>query len=261
MDSPSSPIILYLGDDNDDYEDSGNNGNPNRQYSHVETSLFSTKVSSSTDMNNQYKKRKLTTTTNVRVNPSVVNWSKRQRNNQYQQQSPRDFVASSPDSDPIILDPNDYIIEEPDPPQYCSFDWTLQLQPKSTPTMSRTPSSSQSNPTSPRISTIPNSPVRKIVPRSIDRPDNILTKNPISRSIQQQRQPIAVPVPQSSQSNVPLHLPKPTASLSRQNIQQRGRPVKNSRIPYTHSVRSVIYLMILISHNDCTSCLPFDIRH
>ncbi|CAF4282687.1 unnamed protein product [Rotaria sp. Silwood2] len=225
MDSSSSPPVLYLGDDDDDdYDDN----NYNRQNSYADTNISLTKTSSSNDMNTSRKKRKITNT-NVRINPSIVNWSKRQRNDHYQQQTSRNFIDSDPDPEPILLDPDEYIIEEPDPPAFCSFDWSIQPPPP--PLLSTKISSNHPIQTVSRSSTVSTSNKNNIVQRSIDKSDSTNSNN---QFIQQQRKPIAIPVQQPSLALSSLPLPKPTTSFFRPNV-QRGRPVKNSRISYTKS--------------------------
>ncbi|CAF1104089.1 unnamed protein product [Rotaria sordida] len=230
MNFSSSPPVLYLGDDDDD-------NNHNKQNSYVETNMSLVKTSSSSsssnDMNMSHKKRKLTNT-NVRINPSIVNWSKRQRNDHYQQQTSRNFIDTDPDPEPILLDPDEYIIEEPDPPTFCSFDWTIQPPPP--PLLPTKISSNHPIQTVSRGSTISNSNMNHIVQRSIDKLDNTNSNHQfIQQQQQQQRKPIAIPVQQQpSLALVSLPLPKPTTSFFRANV-QRGRPVKNSRISYTQS--------------------------
>ncbi|CAM4768355.1 unnamed protein product [Rotaria magnacalcarata] len=223
MDSPSSPLVLYLGDDDDDND---NNYNYHRQNS---------------NMNNRRKKRKLTNT-DVRVDPSVANWSKRQRNDHcQQQQSSRNFIDADSDPEPILLDPDEYIIEEPDPPQFCSFDWTIEQQPQPKP---QTPIQSRRRPLPPllpshsiqatRISTTANSTMNNSVQRSFAKPDSVPITNSANHFVQPPRKTIATPITKPSQTFSSLSLPKPATSFCRPNV-QRGRPVKNSRISYTNS--------------------------
>ncbi|CAF0942458.1 unnamed protein product [Rotaria sp. Silwood1] len=225
MDSSSSPPVLYLGDDDDDDDDN----NYHRQNSYVETNMSLMKTSSSNDMNISRKKRKVTNT-NVRINPSIVNWSKRQRNDHNQQQTSRNFIDSDLDPEPILLDPDEYIIEEPDPPAFCSFDWTIQPPPP--PLLPTKISSNHPIQTISRSSTKSTSNMNNIVQRSNDRVDDT---NSNHQFIQQPRKPITIPVQQpSSTALASLPFSKPTTSFFRPNV-QRGRPVKNSRISYTQS--------------------------
>jgi len=234
MHSSSSPPVLYLEDDDDDDDD-------NEQNHYFETNMSLPKASSSNDMNLSRKKRKLTNT-NVRVNPSIVNWSKRQRNDHYQQRLSQNFIDSDLDSEPILLDPNEYIIEEPDSQAYRSFDWTIQSRPP-TPPRSLIATKISSNPiqTISRISNVTTSNGSHVVKRSIDRTDPIPTPNSNEKFSQQQRKSISIPPSRPSLALLSLPLPKPTSSIIRPNV-QRGRPVKNSRIPNTQSVTLYFFI-------------------
>lgn len=219
-DSSSSPPILYLVEDDDDDE----------QNNYFETNTSIPQASSSNQMNLPRKKRKLSNA-NVRVNPSVINWSKRQRNGHYQERLSQNIIESDLDSEPILLDPNEYIIEEPDAQSYRSFDWTIQPRPSAPvpqpPPLIPTRISSNSIPTASRVAT---SNVNNVLKRPIDKPDTN------DKFIQQQRKSISIPPARPSLALLSLPLPKPTSSLPRPNT-QRGRPVKNSRIPTTQSVK------------------------
>ncbi|CAF3617558.1 unnamed protein product, partial [Rotaria sp. Silwood1] len=242
MDSSSSPPVLYLGDDDDD-----DDNNYHRQNSYVETNMSLMKTSSSNDMNISRKKRKVTNT-NVRINPSIVNWSKRQRNDHNQQQTSRNFIDSDPDPEPILLDPDEYIIEEPDPPAFCSFDWTIQPPPPP-PLLPTKISSNHPIQTISRSSTKSTSNMNNIVQRSIDRVDDT---NANHQFIQQPRKPITIPVQQpSSTALASLPFSKPTTSFFRPNV-QRGRPVKNSRISYTQSIQFI---------DEIANCLRTIVNH
>jgi len=244
MNGSSSPPVLYLGDDDDD-DDNGQN-----QY--FERNMSLPKASSSTDMNSPRKKRKLTNA-NVRVNQSIVNWSKRQRNDHYQQRLSQNFIEPDLDSEPILLDPNEYIIEEPDTQLYSSFDWTIEPQPPRPPRPPPPPpppliqTKLSSNPihTISRVATVTNSNVNNVMKRPVDKPDPILVTNLNDKLIQQKRKSIPVPPPppppRPSIAPLPLPLPKPTSSIARPNA-QRGRPAKNSRIPNIQSVRLRLFL-------------------
>jgi hypothetical protein len=223
MDSSSSPPVLYLGDDDDD-----NNNNGNEQNHYFETSMsLSQASSSSTDMNLPRKKRKLSNA-NVRVNTSIVNWSKRQRNDHYQQRLSQNSINSDVDSELILLDPNEYVIEKPDSHSYRSFDWTIQSEPTLTPTKL----TSNPIPKVPRVSmTTPSN----VVKRPIEKSNAISVTNSNDKFIQQQRK--SVTMPSSPLVPLPLPLPKSTSTFARPNNVQRGRPVKNSRVLNTQPVR------------------------
>ena len=223
MNSPSSPPVLYVEDDDDD---------DNEQNQHFGTNTSFPTALSSNDMNSSRNKRKLTHG-NVRINPSVVNWSKRQRNDHYQQATTQHLIDNDTDLEPILLDPDEYIIEEPDTQSFCSFDWTIQpTPPPIIPT--RIPSSPMQ--TTSRVSTKPTSNGNNSTKRSLDNPKVIPVSTPNNKSFQQQSKPAAIPASRPSLAPLSLPLPKPTSSLVRPNV-QRGRPLKNSRIPHTQSVR------------------------
>jgi len=160
MNRSLSPPILIIDDDDDD----GDHIYERRPIS-----------SSFSEMTLPCKKRQLSNT-NYSMNSSVVNHSKRQRT----------FV----DSDAILLDPNDYVVETPESNAFRSFDWTIQ------PSKSMIPTISNGN---------------NLLKHSIDRQNN---------------QSIRKPTP------LPLPLPTQAATINRPST-QRGRPVKNSRIPPT----------------------------
>jgi hypothetical protein len=219
MVSSFSPPVLYLSDDDDDNE--------------IEQHIpHAGSFASVTNDHLPRKKRKFTDT-NVRINPSIVNWSKRQRNDHYQQRVSQNFIDSDLDSEPMLLDPNEYIIEEPDSQLYRSFDWTIQSRPS--PSIS-TKISSNPIQTISRGSNATTSNVNNTLKRPIDKPDAISVTNAKEKFIQQQKKAIAMPPARPSLALLSLPLPKPTSSLMRSNA-QRGRPVKNSRIPTTESVR------------------------
>jgi hypothetical protein len=226
MDSSSSPPVLYLGDDDDD-----------------DNNIF--KASSSNDMQLPRKKRKLTNA-NVRINPSIANWSKRQKNDHYQQQSSQNFIDSDPDPEPILLDPDEYIIEEPDPHSFRSFDWTIEARPPSPPPPPPPPLFAKRIPSNPiqtpsRVSTAPTLNVNNVAKRLVDKPDGMSVTHPNNKRIQPQRKPIAVPAPRPSTALLTQPLLKPASSFVRTNT-PRGRPLKNSRTPYLQSVRSCFFI-------------------
>ncbi|CAF3953011.1 unnamed protein product [Adineta steineri] len=220
MDSPSSPPVLYLGDDDDDDNIS--------------------RASSSNDRRLPRKKRKLTNT-NVHINSSVVNWSKRQRNDYYQQQSSQH--CSDSDSEPILIDPDEYIIEEPDTHSFRSFDWTIQNQPPKSPTPPPPPVLStkiSSNPiqrSSPRVPNTPLTNVNHVGKRPIEKSHTTSVQNSNDKNIQQSRKPISMPAPRPSLAvlTLPISKPPPPPLSPIRSSTRRGRPVKNSRIPYAQS--------------------------
>ncbi|CAF3603152.1 unnamed protein product [Adineta steineri] len=219
MDSPSSPPVLYLGDDDDDDNIS--------------------RASSSNDRRLPRKKRKLTNT-NVHINTSVANWSKRQRNDYYQQQSTQH--CSDSDSEPILIDPDEYIIEEPDTHSFRSFDWTIQNQPPKSPTppppvLSTKISSNPIRRLSPRVPNTPLTNVNHVGKRQIEKSHTTSVQNSNDKNIQQSRKPISMPAPRPSLAvlTLPISKPPPPPLSPIRSSTRRGRPVKNSRIPYAQS--------------------------
>jgi hypothetical protein len=209
MDRSSSPPILYLGDDDDD------------EQNHYFQTHMSLSQASSSEMHLPQKKRKLSNA-NVCVNTSIVNWSKRQRNDHYQQRLSQN---SDLDSELILLDPNEYVIEEPDSQSYRSFDWTIQSQPPITPTKFT------SNPIQ-KVPRVPIATPSNATKRPIEKPHAISVSNLHDKFIPQQKKSVTIP----SAPFLPLPLPKPTSTFVRPNV-QRGRPIKNSRVPHTQPVR------------------------
>ncbi|UJR31027.1 hypothetical protein I4U23_018536 [Adineta vaga] len=228
----SSPPVLYLDDDDDDDDDDDG-------VDHIY------RASSSNDMRLPRKKRKLTNT-NVQINPSVVNWSKRQRNDHFHRQPSQNMIDAEFDPEPVLLDPEEYIIEEPDTHSFCSFDWTIQTRPPLPPPPPPPPppllsTRIRSSPiqTTAHVSSVPPLNVNYATKRYVDKPDRIPNINSHERIIQQPRKPSIVPAsastpptPRPSLSVLTLPLPKPTSSIARPNT-RRGRPLKNSRVLHT----------------------------
>ena len=220
MNSSLSPPILYLEDD----DEVG-------QHQSTETSIPFRRDPPSTDMNIGRKKRKLSNA-RVRINPTVVNWPKRHRNSHYQEQSSQNCILPDCDPEPIILDPDEYIIEDPDSHAFRSFDWTIQ--PQSTTSLT-TKIPSNSIQAIPRISNTSTSNINNVTQCHINKPDRISATNSNNRSIQHQRELRVASGRQPSSILLPLPVPRLTSSTARPNV-LRGRPVKDSRASYTQSV-------------------------
>lgn len=224
MDRSSSPIVLYLGDDDDD--DDNNN---NEQNSYFGIHQIIPRVSSSIEINSGHKKRKLPTS-NSHPHTTVDNLFKRQRNDHLQHEPSSTTNDVDLDSELILLDPNDYIIEESDSQPFCSFDWTIQPQPISSPLVS-TRVNTNAMTTRSRTSIVNENNTMK---RSMDQSNTMPRTNPKERFGQ----------PLLTKSNAMLPPPprpilpssKPTVSCARSTT-QRGRPAKYSRIASVQSVR------------------------
>ena len=220
MNSSSSPLVLYLGDDEDD--------NNNEQNSYFGINQTIPRVSSSIGINSGHKKRKMPIQ-NAHPHSTVDNRFKRQRNDHYQQRPSSSAIDTDLDSELILLDPNEYIIEEPDSQPFRSFDWTIQPQPTSS-QLIPTRIDANAAATRSRASAVNENNTAR---RSMDRVNTILRTNPKERFVQQQ------PPPKSNTMPPPRPLlpsSKPTVSCARSTT-QRGRPTKNSRIPRVQSVR------------------------
>jgi hypothetical protein len=225
MESPFSPPVLYLTDDDDD----DNETEHNMSYDNSLRTVFTDNLT--------HQKRKFQNT-NVCVNPSILNWSKRQRNdNYYQPQIPQHLVNYEPDTE--VINPNEYIHRETNPHQFHAFDWTTEAQ---------TPARIYPNPiqTTSRASVVPPPNMMNMAKHHLDQSDAI-SMIPIphqnERYIQQpQRKLINIPISPASSSPLPLPLPSPTSSLIRPTA-QRVQPGKNIRIPYTHPVSRDFYLL------------------
>ena len=159
MGSPSSsPPLLYLTDDDDDDNEIEHNISYENSLSTVYNDIF------------PHKKRKFTNT-NVRVNPSIVNWSKRQRNDDYYQpQTAQNFVNYEPDGE--IINPNKYIHRGQNYHSFHAFDWSTDVQ---------TPAGIYPNPiqTTSRVSFVPPSSIMNAAKRHLDRSDAI-SLNPMT---------------------------------------------------------------------------------
>lgn len=227
MNSASSPPVLFLGDDDND----DSNGGGNDRYA-------SRAPSSSTTLNHMQlprKKRKLTDV-NVQMEPSIVTWPKRQRPDRY-------HLHSEVDLEPILLDPEEYIIEEPDTQSFCSFDWTIQTRPPAPPPPLVAPRPVSFLPTriphsDRQTSAVTPSSVSYSSKRPFHKTAHPQATNTHDKFIPQPRNPTAVTPPRRSSTTMALPMPKPTASLFKPNV-RRGRPTKASRMLYTQSVRPI----------------------
>lgn len=229
MDPSSSPIVLYLGDDDDD-----ETGYNNEQNSYFGTNQMIPKISSSIEINSAHKKRRLPDH-HVHVNPTSMDTrSKRQRNDHYQQRLIHPRTDVDLDSELILLDPNDYIIEEPDTQPFRSFDWTIQAQPPSSPLI---PTRIPPNPPTAVTRTSIANGNNNVVKHPLDKGNSVVRTNSRERfGQQQQTKTTTMPAPRPSLALLSLSSSKPTSPCVRATT-QRGRPTKSSRVPTTQSVR------------------------
>jgi len=221
MASRFSPPVLYLTDDDDDNETEQNIS-------------YGSSLSSINNNNLPRKKRKLTNT-NVRVNPSVVNWSKRQRNDHYQpQQITHNSIQYEPE--PMVIDISEYNFGNQQSHSFHAFDWTTEQQTSPTPRIYSNPIQTTS-----RVSIVPRPNVMNVVKHHLDQQDTIplmpLThQNDIYvQHAQRKSRNISISATSPPPPPLPLPLPTPTSSFIRPQT-QRIQSGKTIRIPYTHSV-------------------------
>lgn len=230
MDPSSSPPVLYLGDDDDDEDDRNN-----EQHSFFGTHQLIPRISSSIEINSAHKKRRLPEH-DFRISPPPMDHrSKRQRHDHYQQRFLPNTTTTDVelDSELILLDPNDYIIEEPDTQPFRSFDWTIQSEPPPSPVL---PPRIPSNHVTTVSRTLPTNG-HNTAKRPMDKGDVIIRMNSNERFVQQP--PIkstTMSVPRPSLALLSVSSSKPTSPCMRVTS-QRGRPAKSSRAPTIQSVR------------------------
>lgn len=227
MVSRYSPPVLYLSDDSDDEDNNNNNTNDqNIRYNSLLTRINNDSL--------PRKKRKLTDT-NVRINPSIVNWSKRQRNDPaYQHYS----IHHEPE--PFSINPNEYNHHNQQSHSFQAFDWSTE--PRGDPRMYSNPIQTSSS--SSRLPIIPSSNVMNVVKQHLDQSDTISLPHQYDRYIQQsQRKSMHIPVSTAVPPPLSLPLPTPTSSFIRP-LAQRIQSGTNNRIAYTHSV-SINYFNFL----------------
>ncbi|CAF3778570.1 unnamed protein product [Adineta steineri] len=217
MASSYSPPLLYLTDDDD--EDETEHHIP---HSNSFTSAFSD--------NFPHKKRK-STNANVRINPTIANWSKRQRHDNYNpMQTSQSFENYEHDRETTI-NHNDYMYRQPESHSFLAFDWSAEAQ---------TPSRiyPNPNPLNPRLSSFaPPSNMINVAKRHLDQIDTsslIPSMHQNDSYIQQpQRKLINIPMSSNSPPPLTLPLPSPTSSIIRP-MAQRVPPRKNIPTSYTH---------------------------
>jgi hypothetical protein len=193
MVSRFSPPVLYLTDDDDDDD---NEPEPNMPY----VSSYASVVND----NLPRKKRRLSNA-NVRVNPSVVNWSKRQRNDHYSQQHQQPMynpIHHPPET--IVFNSDAYNFPDPKSHSFHAFDWTSEPQ---------APPRTYSNhiQTTSRMAIVPPPPnAMNVVKHHLDQSDAVLTI-PLSHSndryIQHPpRKSTNIPIPTTPPSPIPLEI-------------------------------------------------------
>ncbi len=232
MVSSFSPPLLDLTDDDDDDHE-------------IEQNIhYGSSLTPITNENLPRKKRKLTNT-NVCINPSIINWSKRQRNDHYQYQPiTHNSIHHQPGT--IDINPDDYSFGDQQSHSFHAFDWTTDL---------RAPPRIYSNPiqTASRVSMVPPLPpnAMNVVKHHLDQSDTVplISLPPQNDRYMQhsQRKSSNIPIPTIPPQALPLPLPTPTSSLIRPHA-QRLPPGKNIRIPYIHTV-SLNFLLFFSIYN------------
>lgn len=214
MDYPPSPPVLYLEDDNDHEQG---------QYPGMSRSFIPC-VTSTEVVHRVQKKRKLTNP-NLMTNPSTVQWPKRNRIDPFDQRLAAYSHEPGSEPEPIILDPDDYVIEEPDTHSFRAFDWTIEPRRISIPVRPK--------PIFPGT-TIVDAPMSlaNTVHHATDRAERVF-RSPMNNTTGNGRLPqrklFNGPATQPPASPLPLPLPTPTTLLVRPAT-KRGRPLKASRI-------------------------------
>ncbi|CAF0797332.1 unnamed protein product [Rotaria sp. Silwood1] len=232
MESPFSPPVLYLTDDDNDGD------------TQIDLSMpYGNSFKTTMNENLPHKKRKLPNT-NAHINPSMLNWSKRQRNDNYgyhhhhyqQQQQQQQlhmtkhFINHDPET--IVIDPDESINEQQESHSFFAFDWSSE-----SPTSTRT----YLNPiqTASRVSMPPLNTVMNTTKHHLDPSETVPLFpriHPNDRYLQQaQRKTINIPMSSSSSPPLPLPLPTATSAFTRPTA-QRVQPGKIIRIPYAHSI-------------------------
>ncbi|CAF2059941.1 unnamed protein product [Rotaria magnacalcarata] len=219
METPFSPPVLYLTDDDNDDD--------NLTEHHT---LYGSSLKNTINENLPHKKRKLTNS-NPQMNPSMLHWSKRQRNDNClpQQQAARNFFGHEPET--IVIDPDESIVGTEESHSFIAFDWTNDTRPAP-----RT-YSYPIQPT-PRLAIPPQNTVMNISKHHINQSDT----HPLMSIIHQndkyipsaRNKSITFPIPSTSSPPLPLPLPASTSAFTRPSI-QRVPATKTIRVPYTHS--------------------------
>lgn len=236
MNFPSSPSVFLIDDDHED---------DHRQYFHGSRN-FSHQPSTSYEMiSRAEKKRKLTN--QHQPSPMLIphgQGPKRARNHPFDQgQMERSHsIQSGTEFEPILLDPEEYVIEEPETHSFHAFDWTLDQRRAATAMHSVPPRKAPLVPLLPpppiqNLNTIDLRTTANLSRNSIERNEIRRQSSPIEQTLsqqaqaqqqQQQRRILLIPAGLPPTPTIPLPLPKPTATLSRQPP-KRGRPAKIGR--------------------------------
>ena len=228
--SSFSPPILCLTDDEDDNT--------------TELTVPYTNSYASVANDSLPRKKRRLPETDTRISSSIINWSKRQRNDHYARESTHyNSILDKPDT--IRFNSDAYHYTEPESHSFHAFDWTseTQLAPKNY---------SNSIPMTPRISLIPPpTTVMNVVKHHLDHSDPlpiISLPHQDDRYVQQHSHTQSMNFPPSRSPSIPisLPLPSPTSSLIRP-LAQRQHSTKPPRLPsYSHAVSSKYFLIFVL---------------
>lgn len=217
--SSFSPPVLCLTDDDDD--------------SITELNVPYTSSYASVANNNLPRKKRRLPETDTRISSSIINWSKRQRNDHCSRESNHyNTVLDKPDT--IRYNSDAYPYTDPESHSFHAFDWTTE-----TPVLPK----NYSNPIqmAPRISLIPPpSTVMNVVKHHLDHSDPMpiipLPHQDDRYAQHSHTQSMNFPPSRSPSIPISLPLPSPTSSLVRSHT-QRHHSTKPPRIStYSHSV-------------------------
>ncbi|CAF0870042.1 unnamed protein product [Adineta ricciae] len=216
MESPYSPPIVCLTDDDED----------NELETHVSTFNSEPFIY---EHNHLHRKRKLSDS-NARVNSSIVNWSKRPRYDPYHQIN-LPYNAPKYESATGTLHSNDYLYSGPESNSFSAFDWSSETQP----TVSRAYSNFIHTPSRPSYGSPPPITPMHVTKHILDHSDSTSIipvihqqdayVHPFSRKFKNTLL--------SSRSPPPLPLPLPTSTVIRPTA-QRIRPGKTILTSYLH---------------------------
>lgn len=222
MVSSFSPPIVCLTDDDDD--------NP------TELSMPYTSSYASVANDSLPRKKRRLPETDTGISSTIINWSKRQRNDHYSHEpSPYNSIFDKPQTRRYNNDLYHY--GEPETHSFHAFDWT---------TDSQTSTKTYSNPiqTAPRIQIVPAPPtVMNIVKHHLDHSDAIpilpLSHQDDRYAQHSHKQSVNFPSSRSESIPISLPLPTPTSSIVRPQA-QRHPSAKASRTSFSHTVSSEI---------------------
>lgn len=224
MVSSFSPPIVYLTDDEDD--------NP-VEFNAPYTSSYASVANDSLPR----KKRRLPET-DTGISSTIINWSKRQRNDHYsREREPLHYNSAFEKPDSIRFNYDRYHYPEPETHSFHAFDWTTDSQ-------TSTKTYSNSIQTTPRIS-IASAPstVMNVVKHHLDHSDTlpILPLSHQDDRYAQHSHAQSVNFPSSRSPSVPISLPLPTPTSSIVRPQAQRPPLaKLTRPSYSHPVSQEI---------------------